>query len=48
MQNVKIVNIHCYSCQVKKQFYHMNGVRVLTVILSAKRCVCRSSSAFVS
>ena len=36
MQNAKIVNIHCYSCEVIKQFYPMNGVRVLTVIVSAK------------
>ena len=30
-----IVNIHCYSCQIKKQFYRMNGMRVFTVIFSA-------------
>ena len=25
------LNIHCYSYQVKKQFYHINGMRVLTM-----------------
>ena len=44
MQNSKIVNIHCYSCQVKKQFYCMSGVCVLIAIVSAKRCQCRRSA----
>ena len=34
---LKKLNIGCYSQQVKKQFYRMNGVRVLTVIISEKR-----------
>ena len=28
---LKKLNFHCYSYQVKKQFYHTNSVRVLTV-----------------
>ena len=36
MQNVKIVNIHCNSCQVKKQFCRLNGVLVLTVFCQRK------------
>ena len=47
MQNAKIANILCYSCEVK-QFHRTNGVRLLTVIVSAKRCECRPSSAFVA
>ena len=31
MQNAKIVNTHCYSSEVEKQFYYMNILRVLTV-----------------
>ena len=31
------LNICCYSNQVKKLFYRMNGVRILTVMVSAKR-----------
>ena len=31
------LNIRCYSYQVKKQFYPMNGVCVSTVIVIAKR-----------
>ena len=31
------LNIRCYLNQVKKKFYCMNGVRVLTVIVSAQR-----------
>ena len=34
------LHIRCYTYQVKKQFYPMNGVRVLTVIVSAKRAAC--------
>ena len=35
----EIVNYFNYSKQVKKQFYHMSGVRVLTVLDSAKHAV---------
>ena len=34
------LNILCYSYQVKKLFYQMNGVGVLTVIESAVRSDC--------
>ena len=42
----KKLNIHCYSNQVKKQFYPMNGVRVLTVESSGS--VDRVRRSFVS
>ena len=35
-----LLNIHYYSHQVKTQFHRMNGMRVLTVSDSEKRCVC--------
>ena len=34
---LKKLIIRCYSCQIKKQFCRMNGLRVLKVIVSAKR-----------
>ena len=44
---LKKSTIHCYSYQVKKQFYHMNGMTAI-VSDSEKRCECRRSSVFVS
>ena len=45
-KNAKIVNIHCYSYQVKKLFYRMNGVRVLTAHSAAS--VVRRRRSFLS
>ena len=46
--NANIVNVHCYSCQVEKQFYPMKGELGLTVIVSAKRFECRDRRSFIS
>ena len=45
---MKKLTIHCYAYQVKQNFNHMNGVRVLTVIDSEKRCEWRPSSTIIS
>ena len=42
------LNVHCYSYQVKKQLYRMNGLTDLSVIDSEKRCEWSPSAAFVS
>ena len=36
----KELNIHLYSYQLIKLFYRMNGVRVSTVVVGAKRAAC--------
>ena len=37
LKMLRKLNIRCYSYQVKKQSYRMNGVRISTVNVSAKR-----------